>query len=236
MLRFYAQNFNAVELNVTFYRLPAAKSMEAMAKNTPERFRFVAKVNQGATHTKNLGEVRPACRAFLRCLAPLRGEGKLGAVVAQLPERARPTKQELDRLRYIADELRELRLLFEFRHARWATPKLKGLLKRLGAGFCCSDLPQLPRLMPRLQLAVGPVAMVRLHGRNAAAWAAKGGEKERYDYLYSAEELREWVSWVWSLAEQEDVYVFMNNCYSGKAVINARMFQALLRLEDELVA
>jgi len=119
----------------------------------------------------------------------------------------------------------------EVRNAGWAAVETYDLLKRLGFGFCSVDEPALRGLMPRVAVATSRVGYVRFHGRNAADWWKHEHAWQRYNYLYSEEELAEWAPRVRSLDAETDVtYLFFNNHYQGKSAQNAVMFAKMLSL------
>jgi len=229
MLEYYARVFAAVEINATFYRLPPPATMERMAERVPSGFVFTAKLPQDLTHR---GEP-PAdiAAAFRRCVAPLRERGMLGAVLAQFPGSFRPAPASRDRLRSLVEELGDLNLAVEFRHADWAAEEHFALLRSLGLGYCCVDEPDLPGLMPPLCRAISTVGYLRFHGRNAARWWNHEQAYQRYDYLYSAAELAPWADRIRDLAQRtEATHVYFNNHYQGQAAENARMLAGLLNL------
>lgn len=229
MLPFYARRFPAVEVNSTYYRLPSAATMFQMARKVPEGFRFAVKASGEMTHSE---EHQPAAYAqFREAMEPLREAGMLGCVLAQFPWSFRRTPEHLDYLRALRDELEGIPTVVEFRNAEWITEDLFDRLRGLGLGYCCVDEPRLKGLVPPVVTATAPTSYVRFHGRNAARWWKHEHSWERYNYLYSAEELAEWAPKIQELAAQtEQTYVFFNNHYEGKAGHNARQLAGLLNL------
>jgi len=151
-----------------------------------------------------------------------------------LPESFREFRAALERFRA---ELPDLPVVIELRNAGWVSEDTFALLRRLGFGFCCVDEPLLAGLMPRIVRATSPIGYVRFHGRNAAKWWQHEHAYERYDYLYTEEELVEWVPKVRELAEAtERTYLFFNNHYEGKAGQNAQMMARLLNLSLPLAS
>jgi len=235
MLAYYGEHFPVVEVNATYYALPSAATFEQMARKVPPDFEFVVKANKDMTHAE---EFQPAVfQAFRGALVPLLQRHTLGCVLAQFPWSFRNTPPNQDLLRRFRGEMGGIPTVIEFRNAGWAVPETFELLRELEIGYCCVDEPRLKGLMPRTVVATSPIGYVRFHGRNAAKWWRHEHAYERYNYLYTEEELAEWVPRIRELADEtEKVYVFFNNHYEGKAGQNARMMAQLLDLALPLAA
>ena len=227
MLPWYAKCFDALEINFTYYRLPAPGQLEAMSVRCADRVTFAVKAWQGMTHT---GEASAADIAgFVAALAPLAERGVLGAVLLQFPGSFRPTETANGRLVRLASRLHPFPVVAEFRHRSWIREETFRLLSTEGIGFCCVDEPELPGLILPAATATSDTAYVRFHGRNADKWFQHEQAHERYDYLYRLEELAAWVPRLRKLdAAVSRTLVFMNNHYEAKAVTNARQLQELL--------
>ena len=228
-LSYYARHFPTVEINSTYYRIPSPTTFEQMARRVPASFDFVVKAHRDLTHS---GEYRPdVFAAFREATAPLRDHGKLACVLAQFPWSFHYRDENLDYLARLRDELVPMATVIEFRNREWVRDDVFDTLAALGLGFCCVDEPRLEGLMPPICRATASIGYVRFHGRNAAKWWHHEHAYERYDYLYSEAELREWVPRIRELAEKtRDTFVAMNNHYQAKAVVNARMLQQMLGL------
>ncbi|MFQ5808721.1 MAG: DUF72 domain-containing protein, partial [Armatimonadota bacterium] len=132
-------------------------------------------------------------------------------------------------IRYLREQIPELPVVVEFRNRGWARQETLDMLVDLNLGYCCVDEPPLKGLMPPLAVATSDTGYVRFHGRNAEQWWDHEEAWQRYDYLYSEDELREWVGKVEGVAEKtHQTYVFFNNHYQGKAALNASLFDQLL--------
>ena len=213
MLEEYARHFPVVEINSTYYAIPEPERVNAMARRTPASFLFNVKANKEMTH--EIGDGSKVFEDFRRALRPLEDHGKLGCVLAQFPWAFKRSRENQDYLRKLARRLDGLDVVVEFRNDQWDSDETLDLLSSAGLGYCCVDEPRLKGLpAPRVALTSG-VGYLRMHGRNADNWWAKGRESwERYDYLYSEEELAEWLSGVENLSENSDrVYVIFNNHY-----------------------
>lgn len=230
-LRYYAARFNCLEINASYYRLMPAATYERMRQTVPPGFQFTVKAYRTLTHeagSKNEADFA----AFLAGLEPLREAGEFGCVLAQFPTSFHNTPENRSYLAAFRDRFAEVPLVIEFRGREWLDDTVFDYLREREIGFCAVDEPQFKSLMPPVAVATSPIGYVRFHGRNYQKWW-KGGEggKERYDYLYKKEELEEWVPKIERVAaETERVYVFMNNCYQGKAATNAVEMRGLLEV------
>lgn len=229
MLVEYARRFPVVEINSSFYAIPAAKSIASMADRTPPHFTFTVKANRGMTH--ETGEDPDVFSKFRHALRPLLDHGKLGCVLAQFPWGFKNNPKNRAYLEVLARNMEGLDTVVEFRNSEWDSDETVELLEELGLGYCCVDEPRMKGLVSPRIAVTSDTGYVRFHGRNYRAWWGREREAwERYDYLYSEEELREWRPKVESIAEKSDrVYVIFNNHYKGQAPTNARMFEEMLR-------
>jgi uncharacterized protein YecE (DUF72 family) len=227
MLAYYAQHFPAVEINSTYYHIPPARNMAAMAKRAEGRLEFAVKAHQEMTHARE--KYAEALPHFHEALGPLREAGRLGCVLAQFPFSFKPSPANADFLRRLAGDFLPDPVAVEFRHASWITEETFGLLKDLGLAYCCVDEPQLPNLPPPVVCATASPAYVRFHGRNREKWWTHAEAWERYDYLYAEAELRDWVPRIRSLAaDVQKCFAFFNNHARGQAVTNAKMLASFL--------
>ena len=227
MLPWYARHFDALEINYTYYRLPAPGQLAAMSSRCGDRVLFAVKAWQGMTHTGEASTVDIA--VFTAAIAPLAERGVLGAVLAQFPGSFRPSAAANERLLSLTSRLRPFPVVAEFRHRSWVREETFRMLRAEGIGFCCVDEPALPGLLPPVAVATAETAYVRFHGRNAARWFDHEQPHERYDYLYAAAELAAWVPRLRELdTTASRTLVFMNNHYEAKAVTNALQLKALL--------
>jgi uncharacterized protein YecE (DUF72 family) len=174
---------------------------------------------------------------FLEALEPLRASGKLGGILFQFPPYVVWKRSSLDYLEWARAQLGGDRMLAEFRHRSWfeedVREELLRWLEARGISYVTVDAPKVDakNVPPTMIAATTPLAYVRLHGRNAATWNARGaGAAQRFDYLYSEEELREWVEPLRALASRaEEVYAFFNNNNVTNGVAQAPAGAELLR-------
>lgn len=229
MLACYAQHFDTVEVNFTYYRLPNASTLGAMARKVPAGFLFTVKASQELTHGRE--DNREAFGQFVEALKPLQEQGKFGCILAQFPWSFRPDEQTRAYLAYVRERFGDLPVVVEFRNAGWVSEDTFELLGRLRLGFCCVDEPRLKGLVPPVARVTGPIAYLRFHGRNAAKWWQHEEAWQRYDYTYSEDELREWLPKIRQMeGSAETLYVFANNHWQGQAVTTAKQLRLLLDL------
>ena len=229
MLDYYARHFPAVEINSTYYHIPPPRNMAGMARRAEGRLEFSVKVHQDMTHTRE--KYADALPPFRAAITPLREAGALGCLLAQFPFSFKAAPANTDFLRRIVADLAPDPVVVEFRHRSWTTDETFALLRELGAAYCCVDEPPLANLPPPVVRVTAPLAYVRFHGRNRQKWWSHAEASERYDYLYSETELREWIPGLRKLAEaSRKCYAFFNNHARGQAVANA---QTLIRLLAE---
>jgi uncharacterized protein YecE (DUF72 family) len=218
-LAFLSGIFDTIEVNSTFYRPPPPAMSESWARRTPSGFLFAVKAWERFTHGREVpGEAE--VRLFQEGLAPLLGAGKLGAILLQYPWFFRDSPEGRDRIRRAVDALGEWApLVLEVRHRSWL--EAFDFLRELRLSFCNIDQPRSSTALTGTSLVTGPVGYVRLHGRNAKAWFSKeAGRDQKYDYLYSPDELQPWVEAIRSM-EADRLFVITNNHFQGKAVVNA---------------
>lgn len=226
-LEYYAERFNTLEINSTYYGIPRPQVAERMVQRTPDTFDFMVKAHSSFTHERH--KAAESRRAYLEAIAPFVASGKLAGILAQFPYAFQHSRANLDYLLSGRDYFPDQRLFVEFRHDSWSQRPVFYALRDAGIGWVSVDLPELPRLPERHALAATDTAYLRLHGRNSEKWY--GGGDQRYDYLYSRDELIEWKEKLLRLeGRARTAYVFLNNCYRGQAVRNAQELIELFEL------
>jgi uncharacterized protein YecE (DUF72 family) len=209
-LEHYAETFDTVEVNATFYRLPALQMVEGWVENSPPGFLFAVKASRYLTHVRRLRDLESGVERFYERLEPLAASGKLGPVLWQLPENFHRDEDVLARA---LEALPEGRHCFEFRHASWFTPRVAAMLERHGAALVVADDAR--RDLPRRPTA-GWV-YVRFH---------YGGRGRRGNY--SDRELEEWRRRLAAWRARRDVYAYFNNDWNGFAPGNAQRLRQSL--------
>ncbi len=231
MLPFYAERFGCVEIDSTYYAIPRPQLFESMDRRTPKAFVFTVKAPGSITHLPAAQEPTvDDAAAFRACLEPIHAAGKLGAVLAQFPHSFRPTPDAYRRLEWLRAQWPDIDLVAEFRHALWQADATLGTLRELGIGWCNVDEPKFSSLMRPGSEVTSAVGYIRLHGRNYGKWwRQERAAHERYDYLYSAQELTEWLPRVAAVDEQaQQTFIFFNNHHLGKAATNATQLAEML--------
>ena len=259
-LAYYAQHFDTVEVDSTYYRLPAEEMVARWAERTPDDFvmhvkafglmtRHPVKVEalppdlRDDAPVDDRGRVeRPSrefrgevFRRFLDALEPLRSTGKLGGILFQFPSYVVYKDASLDYLQWAREQLGDDEMLVEFRHISWFDDEHRDetlrFLEELRATHVVVDAPRIEgakNVAPTVLALTSPTAYLRFHGRNADTWNKRGGSAaERFDYLYSDDELQEWVGPLRELAGQaEQAYAFFNNNATSPDGRGGRMAQA----------
>jgi uncharacterized protein YecE (DUF72 family) len=172
---------------------------------------------------------------FESALLPLDTVGKLGVVLFQFPPWFYPGSQQLDYIEMCKAKLQQYRLAMEFRNNVWLSEKNRAttfdFLRRNDLPFVCVDEPQgFKSSVPPVAEVTSDIGLVRFHGRNNQTWEKKGiGPAERFNYLYTEEELHPWAGKIAEIAKQTtEMHVLFNNCYQDKAVVNARQMCFML--------
>ena len=222
----YAHYFRFVEINYSFYTMPSARTLQGMALRAPD-LHFSLKAHQSMTHQRNATAGDFA--QFQRALAPWIEGGKLITCLLQFPTSFHQTAENVQWLERLREGFPSLPLVVEFRSRDWADKSILPLLRQLEIGWCSVDEPHFESLMPPVAAVTGPVSYVRFHGRNYAHWWNPPEPWMRYDYLYTREELQDWVSRIERMMEHaEDTAVVFNNHYRGQAVENAQLLYDML--------
>ncbi len=260
-LAYYADHFDTVEVNSTFYRLPRREAARSWAVRTPTNFKFSIKLVQAFTHPGMAlggsrhgqrthadagarGEGRPPSGsrasaepaalpavtqadvdAFRASIAPLAEADKIGALLVQFPPSFKQTPASLDYLRWLLERFRDYSPAVELRHRSWsdALETTLAQLQEFRAAWVQIDEPKFLFSIRQNRLPnVTDFYYMRLHGRNAEKWWKHDQSEDRYDYLYSPEELKpvaETVSAVRTIVRK--AYLYLNNHFAAKAVADA---------------
>jgi uncharacterized protein YecE (DUF72 family) len=268
-LTYYAEHFDTVEVNTTFYGQPRPEVTRGWASRTPPDFEFSIKLYQKFTHPgmfkerlrrgatpiadapdavlDELAEVNAAdLDEFRRGIDPIAELGKLGALLAQFPASFKNGARERD---YVARLLRAFHgypVAVELRHKSWSDVfgETLQLLNGFQAAWVQIDEPKFRFSIRQNYLPnVEGFSYMRLHGRNAAQWWRHDTSDDRYNYLYSAEELSEFSETADAARRLvKKVYLYANNHYSAKSIANAAMIKRQLgepvegEYRDEFIA
>ncbi len=249
-LAWLAEYFDVVEINVTFYRQPGPQACRSWVERVAFNpgFRFTAKVFHTLTHAGRIAgrSVDPGnpslekdAGQYREGIEPLRAAGLLGAVLLQFPHSFQDRPENRGHIERLCGLLPGLTLVAEVRHRSWNHDDALRFLAGLGVGFCNVDQPRLAGTLGPTGHVTSRTAYIRLHGRNAEHWfpprpAGTGDAPtrtgaQRYDYLYTMQELEPWVERAGRIADHaEEVFIIANNHYRGKAPANALMLKASL--------
>lgn len=233
-LSYLAHYFDTIEVNSSFYRIPPDTHSRSWARRVAENkaFRFTVKLFREFTHEEAPGpQLVDPFRAFL---GPLADAGCLGALLIQFPWSFRATDEAFARIDEIVRNFPDVPRAVEVRHASFQTDEFMKFLSERDTAFVNIDQPRHHDSVRPSAVSVGPVNYVRFHGRNFEKWFQHAEAWERYDYLYSTEELQPWVSTIDEMAEKNPTYVIMNNHFRGQAVVNAIEVKEALGLEAEV--
>ena len=234
-LGYYAERFDTTEVDSPYYHLPDPAVAGRWAQRTPPEFVFHVKAHASMTGHEPADQ-REAFAAFRASLAPLELSGKLRAILLQYHPRlvkSAEAKRELGAVRELLDPLVPL---IEFRHRSWLEEGERedtfAFLERNGLAYVSVDAPRTraTNVLPPVAAATHGIAYVRFHGRNAKTWNIRAEKSwQRFDWMYSAEELAEWVDDLGRLAGQADeVYAMFNNNRDDFAPRSAVLLRRLL--------
>ena len=223
-LAYMASFFDTVEINSSFYRPPApsaSKSWVRRVGHNPD-FKFTAKLYQRFTHERGKATAADE-RAYRAGVDPMADAEKLGAVLMQFPWSFKNSDDNRNYLENLIERFKVYRLVVEVRHESWNKPDVYEMLEDRSVGFCNIDQPLFSRSIKPSSRTTSTVGYVRLHGRNYENWFSENARPaDRYDYLYSPQELQPWVDNVKRVAKgAEETYVITNNHFQGKGVVNA---------------
>lgn len=230
---YLAEFFDTIEINTSFYQPlrpdHAALWVERVAANPA--FLFTAKLWQKFTHDPSA--TKDDERAVRAGFDVLRKAEKLGAVLLQFPFSFHRTGETISYLASVLRRFADYPLVVELRHSSWQSPDTLFLLREHNTGFCNIDQPIIGRSLEPSAEATSLVGYVRLHGRRYDTWFSDNPATpahERYNYLYSPEELDPWVARIRAVSEHtRDTFVVTNNHYQGKAVVNALQLISILK-------
>jgi uncharacterized protein YecE (DUF72 family) len=202
---YYATQFNTVEINATFYRLPTLKMVRGWRDKAPEGFVFAAKGSRYITHMKKLANLDGALRKYFSRIKPL--QKRLGVILWQLPPFLQKNPQRLD------DFLRRLPKQYshavEFRHASWLDDEIFDILRRRKAAHVCLSSEGMPQNLT----VTADVVYIRFHGLEGGA-----------AHDYTREELKPWAQFIRKqMRAGKTVFAFFNNDVNVRAPQNAKM-------------
>ena len=205
-LQFYTTQFNTVEINATFYRLPFEKGVRAWHDSAPDGFVYAVKGSRFITQMKKLKVEPKSIAIFFERIAPLKKH--LGPILWQLPPMLRKDRDRLDK--FLRQLPKRHRYAVEFRHPSWLEDDIFGVLEKHKAAF----VPVSSMAMPLVLRVTTDFVYIRFHG-------LRGGAA----HDYSSSELKPWTTFCRkSLKSGQDVYAYFNNDLNSRAPENAKQF------------
>jgi uncharacterized protein YecE (DUF72 family) len=234
-LAYYAEHFDTVEINTTFYGQPKPTVAHTWAARTPPGFEFSLKLYRALTHADRSDVPRldmDAIDEYRRGIEPLASAGKIGALLAQFPPSFKKTSESQEYLDVLLDRFRDYPIAVELRHRSWSDDfgATLSLLNSHNAALTQIDEPKFKVSIRQNQLPnISGFYYMRLHGRNAEKWWKHDKSEDRYNYLYSADELKP-ISETAAAARRlvKKFYLYFNNHFASKAVVNAVMIKKQL--------
>ncbi|WP_018344655.1 DUF72 domain-containing protein [Cytophaga aurantiaca] len=212
-LQYYAQYYNTVEINASFYRFPTDKSLKGWYDKTPENFRFSLKANNQITHYKKFKDTQTLIKEFYD-VAASGLKDKLDCILFQLPPSVKYSYETLER---ILDQLNPaFKNVLEFRSADWWNPVVYNALKSHKVIFCTSSYPDLPDDF----ITTADTAYIRLHGKT-----------ELYKSNYSNSELHDLSEFITN-SNVKNAFIYFDNTWGGNAIANAITMKEMMYLKD----
>ncbi len=236
-LAYYGERFDTVEVDSPYYHLPDPEVTGRWAQRTPPEFVFHVKAHATMTgHQEHEGGLEQAFADFRASLEPLELSGKLKGILLQYHPRFVKSTEAKEELSRVGALLEPLVPLVEFRHRSWLEEDERAdtlaFLESHGLAYVSVDAPptRASNVLPPVAAATHRVAYVRFHGRNVKTWNIKAEKSsERFNWMYSAEELAEWVEKLARLTEDADeVYALFNNNRDDFAPRSALLLRGLL--------
>jgi uncharacterized protein YecE (DUF72 family) len=235
-LALVAKYFDTAEINSSFYHPPSpdtARSWLRRIEHNPN-FVFTAKLYRTFTHERGKATTEDE-RLYRAGIDPLMEEGRLGAVLIQFPWSFKNEIDERNYLNQLVSRFKEYPLVVELRHESWNNPRVLQTLEDLGVGLCDIDQPLFSNSIKPSAEVTSDIGYIRLHGRNYQNWfREEANVVERYDYLYSRDELDPWINRIKEVSDKaKRTFVITNNHARGQSLVNA--FEILAELEEEKV-
>ena len=229
-LSYYATQFNALELNNTFYNMPTAERLFSFYERTQGQVQFSIKANRLLTHEIS-NQWKNAADDFINAVTPLAQKAVLSTILFQLPQSFHYTNENRLYLAALIQKFQSFPIVVEFRHNEWVKPSVFDGLQKMNAGVVYCDMPELKYLPDAKTVQtpfIGDNAYIRLHGRNENAWYSGEGSA-RYTYDYSEKELKSFFPVIEQAAVVcKKVHVFFNNHPNGSGAKNAQSLKNML--------
>ncbi len=241
-LEYLARFFDTAEINTSFYGPLKPELAKLWAKKVAAinpRFLFTAKLYRAFTHSP-IAVMEPTSAATIRPsdddeiktregLDVLANEGKLGALLIQFPVSFKNTSLNREYLERLLRQFIEYPRVVEVRDSSWNNADTLAEFARQNVAFCNIDQPVMGKSLAPTEHVTGPIAYVRLHGRNYDQWFDSDNRNDRYNYLYKEHELDEWKERIENVAlRAQTTYVITNNHFESKAGVNAIELKSMI--------
>jgi uncharacterized protein YecE (DUF72 family) len=243
-LAFYSEHFDTVEVNSSFYRVPTVAAVRKWTERTPPGFEFSLKLYQKFTHPDMFAKATGGDPStiggkdvdeFRAAIGPLVETGRLGALLAQFPASFKNDPESRGYLEWLLKAFQDYPVAIELRHRSWSDnpSDTAQMLEEFNAALAQIDEPKFKSSIRQTAMpTVSSFYYLRLHGRNAAQWWKHDTSEDRYNYLYTAEELKPFADAAKaSSREVKKAYLYANNHFSAKSVANAAILKAQLGQE-----
>jgi uncharacterized protein YecE (DUF72 family) len=207
-LQYYAQKFNTVEINNTFYRYPTEKLLMGWYNKTPENFMFTLKANRAITHTRKFNNTQDLTARFYELSKNLKE--KLLCVLFQLPPFVHKNLELLEKIASQMDP--KITNVLEFRHESWWSSDVYALMEKKGLVFCTVSASELPETL----VSTADSVYVRFHGKESLTQG-----------FYPTEELKAWAEKI-EKSNAKQVLCYFNNDVNANAVQNCQTLKKLL--------
>lgn len=236
-LEYLASYFNLIEINSTFYRVPTPSTCSSWARRVSHHpdFKFSVKAFQGFTHAQSRASERDVA-GFKAAVGPLLEADRLSTVLIQFPWSFRFSQPNMRYIAKLVGWFAPCETSVEVRHGSWGRPEAIRFFVEEGIVMCGVDQPLIgDSLRPDRFVPGHDSAYLRFHGRNRVEWFRRDTNRDlRYNYLYSIDELSDWVERIQEIGQEVGrLHVVLNNHFRGQAVANALSIRALL--EDKPV-
>ena len=231
-LQFLARDFNFVEVNTTFYRIPSLKLTTGWINKTADlpHFKFWIKLFQEFTHKRELDQV--AASQFKAAIEPLVQAEKMSGLLVQFPYSFKPDSDNFAYLRQLQETFQDYLLAVEFRHNNWNNQEIINFFQDKQLVWVNIDQPVISQSLPLTTIMTHTdTTYFRLHGRNYQHWFGKSGRDARYDYDYSTAELNTIGEKIKKLGQMaKKIFISGNNHYKGSAVKNLKDLKRILKV------
>lgn len=212
-LEYYAETFDTVEINNSFYRMPKEKTVQGWYDRVPENFSFTLKGSRYITHIKKLKDVGESVAYFYH-LADILAE-KLGSVLWQLPPAFRKNTERLEEFCRLLQP--QYKNVLEFRHQSWFDEEVYDIMRKYQVAYCVISAPG---DLPEDVITTARHSYLRFHGK-----------EDWYKYDYNDEQLKKWAH-VLEEIDSDEVFIYFNNDYHANAIKNGNRLKELLPVHE----